>query len=200
MNTDFGQKMTYGVISAEEFKKHRFLSQGIETYDYFKMQDVICLVKESTSEEKDSTLVFILKGENCHGYIFELDQKEYEIVVGFVRSTLGHYTGHNYTPEEIERIKREWKETNAPLGRELGYPECCIGEFCDLPPELMLGTPNEEMKIKLEASFINGKYSGFIPCLKHAKMILAGEITLSDLIQNRNPAFPPFPELEYHED
>ncbi|MEL6628606.1 MAG: hypothetical protein AAFQ92_24005 [Bacteroidota bacterium] len=45
----------------------------------------------------------MLKGENGHGYIFELDQREYEILVGFVLRSLGQYTGNNYTLEEIKR-------------------------------------------------------------------------------------------------
>src|SRR5574343_250349 len=29
----------------------------------------------------------------------------------------------------IEKIKREWFEENQPLGKLLGYPDCCIKEF-----------------------------------------------------------------------
>jgi len=79
------------------------------------------------------------------------------------------------------------------MGRELGYPECCIKEFCDLPPELMTGNPPRKVKQCFRAAHIEGKYTGFIPCNIHAKQILNGEIQLTDLIKDR-VIYPDFPE------
>ena len=88
----------------------------------------------------------------------------------------------------------QWTNENAPFGRELGYPECCIKEFCNQPPVVLKNskpTPNDIRRYK--AGCINGIFTGFIPCIHHANKIISGTITLEKLIQNRNPNFPPFP-------
>lgn len=100
------------------------------------------------------------------------------------------------TMKTLEEEQKEWFDTNAPYGKELGYPDCCIKAFCDQPPSsLKIATKND--KLRYEAACVNGKFKGFIPCLAHAKQINAGEITLDSLIKNRNPEFKPFP-LEGH--
>ena len=91
---------------------------------------------------------------------------------------------------------KEWTELNKPFGIELGYPECCIDEFCSLSPGVLAtrkSTKNDEKKAR--AAYIGSEYSGFIPCLKHAKQINRGEITLQSLIKNRSSKFPPFPNF-----
>lgn len=96
----------------------------------------------------------------------------------------------------IESLKKLWFEENAPLGKELGYPDCCIKEFCDQHPELLnrrVEVPQSD-KDRYKAGCVNGNYTGFIPCIKHAKEILSGKIILDSLIKNRNIDFPPFPE------
>lgn len=99
-----------------------------------------------------------------------------------------------------EQQIQEWTEINAPYGKELGYPNCCIKEFCDQPPAL-LKIATKADKIRYKAACVNGQFKGFIPCLSHAKQINKGEITLDALIHNRNPDFKPFPfEGHYEKD
>jgi len=81
---------------------------------------------------------------------------------------------------------KKWTEENKPVGIELGYPECCVKEFCDLSPRVMATRkPKKEDQQKLRAAHIGDKYTGFIPCAKHAKQINRGEITLAFLVTNR---------------
>jgi len=99
------------------------------------------------------------------------------------------------TPEEE---KLYWYIENAPLGKFLGYPECCIKEFCDQPPmffNMNKLTMNDEDRYR--ASCVDGEYTGFIPCKKHAEEILQGKITLESLIQNRDKNIPPFPIFNF---
>ncbi len=98
--------------------------------------------------------------------------------------------------QNLKQHQQEWYEENAPLGRELGYPECCIKAFCDLPPAFLKHTtPSKDDKRRYKAGSINGVFSGFIPCAFHAKEITMGKITLLSLINNRNEKFPPFQNL-----
>ena len=97
---------------------------------------------------------------------------------------------------------KAWKKINEPYGIELGYPKCCIKEFCDYPPVWirflrMKNIPIPNGRLKYDAGCIDGKYTGFIPCKKHAEQIINGNIKLEDLIKNRFPLFQPFP---YHGD
>lgn len=96
----------------------------------------------------------------------------------------------------IEEEKRKWFEENQPLGKDLGYPDCCIKEFCDQPPVLLHSrketTQDDLIRFEAACSF-DGKFSGFIPCTHHAKEILAGKISLASLIKDRKPIFPRFP-------
>lgn len=98
----------------------------------------------------------------------------------------------------IDRKEREefinWAKENYPLGKLLGYAPCCIKEFClDYPSKLKKRKLTRDDLIRLDASYMNGKYTGYIPCLNHAKLIKKGTIKLTDLINNRDPRLPPFP-------
>jgi hypothetical protein len=88
----------------------------------------------------------------------------------------------------------EWWSRNYPLGKELGYPDCCIAAFCNQPPALLNGNATDIDIMRYQAACIDGVFSGFIPCATHAGMVMRGHISLADLIQNRNPAFKQFPE------
>jgi hypothetical protein len=57
------------------------------------------------------------------------------------------------------------------LGKFYGYPDCCIYDFVN--------------KIRTKEQIKASKYSGFIPCVKHAEEILAKKIKIEDLISNR---------------
>jgi len=94
----------------------------------------------------------------------------------------------------IESEKKIWKEQNEPLGIKLGYPPCCIKEFCELTPGMMMKMkPSKIDRRKLKAATLNGNFTGFIPCADHAKQITMGKITLESLISNRDNSFLPFP-------
>ncbi len=96
--------------------------------------------------------------------------------------------------KSLKEQQDDWYNINAPFGKQLGFPDCCIREFCLQPPELLKRMKASADDIKrYEAGCINGKFSGFIPCVFHAKEILAGKITLHSLIKDRDSNFPPFP-------
>lgn len=92
-----------------------------------------------------------------------------------------------------EKLKEDWYNRNAPLGLDLGYPQCCVNEFCAQPPELLKGKPTREDIQRHDAGFLNNQFTGFIPCAKHSREIIAREITLESLIKNRSNEFGQFP-------
>ena len=94
----------------------------------------------------------------------------------------------------LKQQQDEWFEINSPLGKELGYPECCVKEFCAQPPELLKkGNPSKSDIMRYKAGCVNGVFSGFIPCAFHARQVVSKKITLHSLITNRNKDFPLFP-------
>lgn len=97
--------------------------------------------------------------------------------------------------KSLKQQQDEWYEINAPFGRDLGYPECCIKEFCAQPPALLkkMKSPTKIDVRRYKAGCINGKFTGFVPCAFHAKQITEEKITLESLIKNRNVDFPRFP-------
>lgn len=95
----------------------------------------------------------------------------------------------------FDKEKKSWLAENQPLGKRLGYPDCCIQAFCDQPPAVLekYGVDDND-RLRLQMGTLGGKFSGFVPCLAHAKQIAEGKITLSSLIQeNRDPQLPSFP-------
>lgn len=97
----------------------------------------------------------------------------------------------------LKEQQQEWFEINAPMGKQLGYPDCCIKEFCDQPPEWLKkqGAPSKVDLRRFRAGHINGQFTGFIPCAFHAKEIVTGKITLASLIKDRDIFLPLFPNL-----
>lgn len=97
-----------------------------------------------------------------------------------------------------EKLIKNWTEENEGLGKSLGYPDCCIKEFCEQPPELMkTQKPTKHDKRRYKASCINGVFSGFVPCKVHAKEITTGKITLDSLIDYKIRKLPfPYSALE----
>lgn len=89
---------------------------------------------------------------------------------------------------------QRWTEINTPVGVKLGYPACCIKEFCEQPPELLERiSPTTQDRLRFQAAHVNGSFSGFIPCLKHAHDIIYGNTKLQDIITNRAIDIPNFP-------
>jgi hypothetical protein len=89
----------------------------------------------------------------------------------------------------------QWDNENRALGESLGYPQCCIDQFCSEPPRYYKNKIAADviMQMRYQASHVDGKYTGFIPCTKHAHLILAGDIRIEDLITNRDSELPAFP-------
>ena len=62
--------------------------------------------------------------------------------------------------KNLEKHIKEWTEENTPLGKELGYPDCCIKEFCNQPPVLLR---NSKPKKDSKFTTIFTKISELIP-------------------------------------
>jgi hypothetical protein len=95
-----------------------------------------------------------------------------------------------------EQHIKNWTEENQPIGKRLGYPDCCIREFCEQPPVVMkYSKPSKDDTRRYNAGHLNGQFTGFIPCKEHAKQILSAQIKLADLIdiENRDSTLPEFP-------
>lgn len=123
-----------------------------------------------------------------------LDKDEYS--VGNAISDVNDFIKNVTIPDKKlkEHIKK-WTEENKPLGEMLGYPNCCIKEFCNQPPIVLEGNilPTDEDQMRYDSACIDGDFTGFIPCFNHAKQIKDGKIKLSSLIKNRDIHFAKFP-------
>ena len=64
------------------------------------------------------------------------------------------------------------------VGIYFGYPKCCI-EF------YMKSIFDKNMQNEVQQSMEVSNETGFIPCTKHAQQIMKKEITLSDILCNR---------------
>lgn len=73
---------------------------------------------------------------------------------------------------------QHWRD----MGKEFGYPQCCIDQFCS---GVDFGRSDKLNK----QDHVSGGY-GFVPCDKHAIMIDKGEITLESLITERTHPIP----------
>lgn len=60
-------------------------------------------------------------------------------------------------------------------GHYFGYPECCITSFCKL----------RHLDRQEGVQFEVAGNTGFIPCIRCAKRVKAGKVTLKGLISNR---------------
>ncbi len=80
------------------------------------------------------------------------------------------------------------------LGEILGYPKCCIDEFLASMERIKRKEKSTDIDVmRLKAGYIDGVFTGFIPCAEHAKRIIDREITLSSLITDRNKNLKEFP-------
>lgn len=88
-----------------------------------------------------------------------------------------------------------WIAESIESGNNYGYPQCCIDEFVACPPskiEKLKVQDSDRLRVKM--SFVNGFYTGFIPCYKHAMMIKKGEVTLEGLVDlKKRKTIVPFP-------
>ncbi len=91
---------------------------------------------------------------------------------------------------------KTWIQTSIDSGNKYGFPKCCIDDFIAKPPSVMKNkAPSPGDKLRFEMSIVNGKQTGFFPCLIHAKMIQSKIITLGSLIDyKKRQDEKPFPE------
>lgn len=102
---------------------------------------------------------------------------------------------NRFDKKKMDQAKAEWREENYDFGISLGYPECCVEQFCNEPPLFLKNTKRRIIDVdRYNSAFINGEYTGFIPCDKHATEIISGKLLLQDLVQNRDDKFRPFPD------
>lgn len=89
----------------------------------------------------------------------------------------------------------QWRRKVEPAGKAYGYPACCIEAFAKATPSMINNgkLDRSDAEKRYLASMVDGQYSGFIPCIDHARAVLAGEITLDSLISGRDPSLAPFP-------
>lgn len=138
---------------------------------------------------------FVMRMKKTAEGFFSSDQLK-KIIAQVTRQTKSGNTEDIEMPpqRDPEEEKLFWYMENAPVGKFLGYPECCIKEFCEQPPGVLnMSDTSQSDKDRYQASFYEGEYSGFIPCKKHAEEILQGKITLASLIQGRDKNIPEFP-------
>ncbi len=82
-----------------------------------------------------------------------------------------------FSTGNIERVTFEPDpEHFIRMGVFFGYPSCCVAEFVAMAMEGK--QPNAGQKLVSEGT-------GFIPCLEHTDAIVAGTITIAELISNR---------------
>ena len=57
----------------------------------------------------------------------------------------------------------------------------------------MTEKPSKDVVDRYKSGCLDGVFTGFIPCSKHAQEVLSGKIKLNDLIQDRDEDLFPFP-------
>lgn len=172
----------------DEVCKEKIITEEINSYFFAKEFEVSSFVMQCLNE------MYKIKEGGIYGHLSINDDGS--PLANFKKSfMIGIETFEPIKPKTIKEHKDDWFEINAPLGKELGYPDCCIKEFCNQPPALLklIKEPSKDDIQRYEAGCINGEFTGFIPCAFHAKEIIKGKITLQSLIKNRNKKFKAFP-------
>lgn len=172
----------------DEVCKEQIVTEETNSYFFAKEFEVSTFVMECLNE------MYKIKKGGIFGHLSINDDGS--PLANFKKSfMIGMETSKPTKPKTMQEHKDAWFEENAPFGKELGYPDCCIKEFCDQPPALLrrMKEPTKDDKRRYKAGCINGEFTGFIPCAFHAKQITMGKITLQSLIQNRSEKFGQFP-------
>lgn len=137
----------------------------------------------------------------CYGYVRQFIKQQL-LLTSKVKEESGIAFSTGFARPELQiddaEFRRGWQMENTIMGRALGYPECCIKEFCDKTPDDLSGEVSEDDKMRMKAAMLNGKFSGFVPCKFHAAEILKGHVTLPDLIVYRAAYLRPFPNEFVH--
>lgn len=68
-------------------------------------------------------------------------------------------------------------------GKIFGYPSCCIEEF--IRNKKLIKEGKEDPTNNLQKLIAQLTY-GFVPCTKHAEMALSGEMSVFEMIKDRD--------------
>lgn len=88
-----------------------------------------------------------------------------------------------------------WHKENYQLGIDLGYPKCCVKQFCAESPDIInsnLYYMDIQDNLRFKAAQVNGVFTGFVPCYKCAEKVLSGKVKLHELIKNRKITYGNF--------
>jgi hypothetical protein len=92
--------------------------------------------------------------------------------------------------QEDEEFLKSAKES----GEKYGYPECCIKAFLSQPPShFKNNVANAKDRLRFSMSYVDEKYTGFIPCYAHAYLIRRKLVTLESLITGKQEVPEKFP-------
>ncbi len=178
----------------DDICKEKIITQETNSYFFAKEFETSTFVMKCLNE------MFKIKDGSIFGYLYIEDDGSplSEFIKSFMmgmENTEIEMENEPIKPRSIQEHKDAWFEENAPFGKDMGYPDCCIKEFCDQPPALLnkMKKPSKIDLRRYKAGCINGVFTGFVPCAFHAKEIVTGRITLASLITDRNPEFGPFP-------
>ncbi len=181
----------------DEILKEGFITEEINNYFFKKEFEVSTFVMECLNEMYQIKQGGILGHLSINDDGSPLANFKKNFMIGMEESDRVEMEELEPTkPKTMQEHKDAWFKENAPLGKELGYPDCCIKEFCDQPPALLkknLGKATKDDKRRYKAGCIDGVFTGFIPCKVHARDIVMGKIKLENLINNRSNDFPNFP-------
>lgn len=105
----------------------------------------------------------------------------------FVNIVVEPFLADNHS-EAVKIIKNENMTHFEKTGRHFGYPACCIDWFVGR----VFG--NNPFPLTPEQEKVNGN-NGFVPCPKCADRVASGEITIEDLIVDREHPLP-YPNVD----
>ena len=95
--------------------------------------------------------------------------------------------------ERTAKLDNDRKAAIQKHGMHFGYPQCCIDSFASaVHSGGMLPSYRTRPKEQIDAA-----EHGFIPCLKHARQILAKQTTLAELILPSRQHSKAFPAKDY---
>lgn len=77
------------------------------------------------------------------------------------------------------------------MGRELGYPECCIAAFTNRSQLLITGPLHEFQRARMYQFEHNGEATGYLMCSSCAQR--NREELVAEINARRDKSYPPFP-------
>lgn len=92
-------------------------------------------------------------------------------------------------------MKAEFDPISSQInGKKYGYPQCCIDYFVKTCTDKVKSHKDQLIAGQcMRAAYINGNYSGYIPCPAHLEALLYSDAKLEDFIKDRDSSLAPFP-------